>query len=250
MGKPGDNFEARIWTVSKTAVNCGMATNIVQTSQNVTLVGAGQASKGGLDFALTFAPYLVAADGGAELVLNYGKTPKKVIGDFDSANLDILAQIPPDHQHRIAEQDSTDFDKCLRSIQAPLILGVGFLGARLDHQLAALNALVRHRGAPCILIGEQDLVFHLMGNLALSLGVGSRVSLFPMAKVQGTSQGLAWPIDQLELAPGGAISISNRVTAGKVHLSVDRPGLLVLLPKECLPQVIQGILAQPRGNGA
>ena len=31
--------------------------------------------------------------------------------------------------HPIAEQDSTDFDKVLRSVQAPFMIGVGFLGA-------------------------------------------------------------------------------------------------------------------------
>jgi len=218
-----------------------MAASIVQTSQNVTLVGAGQASKADLDIALAFAPYLIAADGGAEMVLNYGNTPKKVIGDFDSINRGVLAKIPPADQHHVSEQDSTDFEKCLTGVIAPLILGVGFLGARLDHQLSGLNVLVRHIGSPCILIGEQDLIFHLNTEISLQLEIGTRVSLFPMATVHCQSKGLEWPVDQLEMAPSGAISISNGAAETTIWLRPAGPGLLVVLPKACLPAVIRAL---------
>lgn len=219
-----------------------MAASIVQTSQNVTLVGAGQASKADLNTALALAPYLIAADGGAEMVLNYGNTPKKVIGDFDSIDKNVLVKIPPGDRHHITEQDSTDFEKCLAGIVSPLILGVGFLGGRLDHQLAALNALVRHEGSPCILIGGPDLIFHLRGDISLPLEIGTRVSLFPMAAVRCQSKGLEWPVDELNLAPGGAISTSNRASSDSgVWLRAAGPGLLVVLPKACLAQVIQAL---------
>ena len=44
--------------------------------------------------------------------------------------------------HRIAEQETTDFDKVLRSVAAPLAIAVGFSGGRLDHELAVLNCLL------------------------------------------------------------------------------------------------------------
>lgn len=238
MGKARDNIGVRIWIVSKSDVNCGMANIIVQTSKNVTLVGAGQAGKGILRVALDHAPYLVAADGGAELVLNYGKTPKKVIGDFDSISKAVLARIPVSRQYRIAEQDSTDFEKCLRAIRAPLILGVGFLGRRLDHQLAALSALVRNAASPCVLLGKKDVVFHLHGAMALDLEPGSRLSLFPLRAVRGTSLGLEWPINGLEFAPDGRIGTSNRVLQGPVRLAFDGPGMLVILPRAALGPVV------------
>jgi thiamine pyrophosphokinase len=46
--------------------------------------------------------------------------------------------------HHLPEQDTTDFEKCLYSVAAPLLLGVGFLGGRADHHLAAMNVLVRY----------------------------------------------------------------------------------------------------------
>ena len=46
---------------------------------------------------------------------------------------DIQTQLAPGVLRPITEQDSTDFEKCLRRISAPEILGFGFLGARVDH---------------------------------------------------------------------------------------------------------------------
>ena len=48
--------------------------------------------------------------------------------------------------HAVGEQETTDLEKCLYSVEAPLFLGVGFLGGRVDHQLAAMNALVKYAG--------------------------------------------------------------------------------------------------------
>ena len=109
MGKGRDFFRVRMWIVSETMVNCGMKDSIVQTSENVTLVGASKANKGVLADALAIAPYLVAADGGAKMLLKCGKTPKKVIGDFDSISSDTMRKIPEDRLFRIFEQESTDF---------------------------------------------------------------------------------------------------------------------------------------------
>ena len=218
-----------------------MTTRIVQTSENLTLVGAGDVSKEVLTLALTYAPYLVAADGGAKLALNYGNTPNYVIGDFDSVGGDALARIP-EHRHLlVSEQDSTDFEKCLRIIDAPLILGVGFLGRRLDHQLAALSELVHYASIRCALIGAHDVVFHLPETLELSLTPGTRLSLFPMQPVTGRSEGLEWPIEGLEFAPGGRVGTSNRVVAPRVRLMMDGPGMLAIVPRAALPDVVAAL---------
>ncbi len=218
-----------------------MVNIIVQTLDCVTLVGAGPVLQDQIDEATRLAPYLVAADGGAEMLLKYGKTPKKVIGDFDSIDKGILQKIPVGDRHHVAEQDSTDFEKCLARIRAPLVLGVGFLGARLDHQLAAMNALVRNPAGPCVLIGEDDILFHVPGDIALALEPGSRLSLFPLGPTGGRSRGLAWPIDGLELSPVGQIGTSNRVLEGDVRLSFDRPGMLVIVPRVALGAVVRSL---------
>ena len=104
----------------------------------ITLIGGGEVRDGDLELALNLAPTCVAADGGANVAVAKGITLEAVIGDFDSVSPETLSVIPKACQHHIAEQNSTDFDKCLRNISAPVVIAVGFTGARIDHQMSAL----------------------------------------------------------------------------------------------------------------
>ncbi|MFO0514127.1 MAG: thiamine pyrophosphokinase, partial [Rhodobacterales bacterium] len=112
---------------------------IVDSPDGVTLVGGGPVQGRMLGIALRRAPVLVAADGGADRALAAGHLPVAVIGDFDSLSSLGRNRIPADRQHMIAEQETTDFDKALRSIAAPFVLALGFAGARIDHGLAVFN---------------------------------------------------------------------------------------------------------------
>lgn len=202
-----------------------------------------------LDFALSVAPDLVAADGGAEATLAQGKLPQAVIGDFDSLSDTTRALVPADRLHHIAEQESTDFDKALRSIAAPLVLAVGFLGKRVDHQLAVFNVLVRRADRRCVLLGEDEVIFAAPPRIALPLEEGDVVSLFPMRRVTGRSTGLTWPIDGLEMQPDGRVGTSNRAE-GPITLEFDAPGMLVIVPRRALPAVITALVRQPAASWA
>ncbi len=216
---------------------------IVQETAPVTLIGGGDVAPADLELALAAAPVLVAVDGGADRALALGHQPRAVIGDFDSVSDQTRAALPDSILHLVAEQETTDFDKALRAVAAPLALAVGFLGGRVDHQLAALHVLTRPHATPCILIGAQEVVVHLTAPLALTLAPGSVVSLFPMAPVTGRSEGLQWPIDGLELSPCGRIGTSNQATGGPVRIEVDGPGLLAMLPRDCLAALILAMRA-------
>jgi thiamine pyrophosphokinase len=146
----------------------------------------------------------------------------------------------------IAEQDSTDFDKALRSVAAPFVLALGFAGARMDHGLAVFNALVR-RDAPCVVVGPQDVVFHAGRGCRLSMQMGARLSLFPLARVRGQSRGLEWPIAGLDFAPDAQIGTSNRVVGAEVELVFDGPGMLVIVPKRYLQDAIAAV-QRPRAG--
>ena len=214
---------------------------IVDETGPVTLIGGGDLGEGDLDWALSLTDCLVAADGGADHALAQNQLPSAVIGDFDSISPQFLAGIPPDRLFQVAEQDSTDFEKALRAIRAPLVVAVGFLGGRVDHQLAVLNALVRDIGPPCIVLGAQEVIFHLPAQVSLPLQAGETVSLFPLREVRASSTGLEWPLDGLVMQPGGQIGTSNRAL-GAVTLTVGGPGLLGLVPRHHLPALIQALL--------
>ncbi|ARE39359.1 Thiamin pyrophosphokinase [Rhodovulum sp. P5] len=225
-----------------------MSPQLILVSDKITILGGGAVNHSDLARALDLAPSLVAADGGADIALAAGHMPDAVIGDFDSISAAARAAIPKDRQFPVAEQDSTDFEKCLRSVEARLILGVGFLGDRFDHALAALNTLVRYPHKRTILIGDDDICFVCPRQLDLDLPAGTRFSLFPMAHVAGQSGGLRWPIDGIAFAPGGRIGTSNEVT-GPVRLTMDGPGMAVLLPVEFLTPVAEALMAVEVAGG-
>ncbi len=214
---------------------------IVQSLEGITLVGGGPVSKAELAISRGFAPRIVAADGGADHCLRNGLLPEAVIGDFDSISAQARGVIPSARLHRVADQETTDFDKALRVIAAPFVLALGFTGARIDHGLAVFNALVRHADRPCIVIGPRDVVFHAPAEIRLQMRVGDRVSLFPMAPVTGRSTGLHWPIDGIAFAPAGQVGTSNRASLPQVDLAFDRPGMLVILPRARLDQAIAAL---------
>ncbi|WP_246043878.1 thiamine diphosphokinase [Ruegeria sediminis] len=220
---------------------------IVRSDNPITLVGGGQIGPDDLNLTLNGVSCLVAADGGARAVLASGRLPDVVIGDFDSLQPGDLQRIPEDRLFPIREQDTTDFDKALRNVEAPLVLGVGFSGARVDHQLAVFNSLVRRQEQPCLVLGEREVIFHAPPWIRLPVTPGSVVSLFPMRRVTGRSQGLEWPIDGLVLEPDGRIGTSNR-SLGEVVLEMEGPGLLVMVPREALEVVTQAFLSGQAGR--
>lgn len=217
-------------------------TAIVKSDAPITLVGAGSLTKQDVMEARSVAPQVVAVDGGVAHCVSFGLNPEAVIGDFDSASEASLAAFPDVPHHQIAEQESTDFDKALRSVAAPLTIGIGFGGARVDHHLAAFHTLVCRPEARCILLGGEDVVFAAPPELSLDLAAGTRVSLFPLAEVTGRSTGLEWPIEGLVLSPMGRVGTSNRAT-GEVHLQFDGPGMLVILPRDCLDAAVRSLAA-------
>lgn len=208
------------------------------------LIGGADFDDDALHRTRALAPRVVAADGGADAALARGVMPEAVIGDFDSLSKEARGRLSPAILHPIAEQDSTDFDKCLRNIRAPLVIGVGFSGARLDHQLATCNVMVRYPARRCILLGREELVFLAPPALRLDAPPGCAVSLFPMGAVEGSSDGLRWPIGGMQFAPDGRIGTSNEAT-GAVHLSVTAPKMLVILPQEMLEVATRALLSQP-----
>lgn len=217
-----------------------MTAPVVTTHAGITLIGGGEVTSGDLAQALALAPVVVAADSGADRALADGIMPEAVLGDLDSISEAARRAIPPDRLHRIPEQETTDFEKCLQRLAAPFVVAVGFSGPRVDHLLAGLTTLVRLRHSPCLLLAGADAVFAAPARLRLDLPGGTRLSLYPLGPVTGTSRGLRWPIDGLSLDPARRAGTSNVTTGQPVELGLDGP-CLVILPREHTAEAVRAI---------
>ena len=218
---------------------------IITKNEPITLVGGANLKPALLHLALEFASHAVGADSGADALCKLGKDPLAVIGDMDSIDVSVTAQIPKQRIHRIHDQDSTDFEKCLMRLEAPLLICVGFLGGQVHHQMAAQTALVRNAHKRCILLGEEDIVFVVPPKLSLDLEAGVRVSLYPMAKCRIHSHGLHWPTTAIDFSPDGKVGTSNKST-GPIRLMPDCPKMLAILPLECLSVVLEALMKEPQ----
>lgn len=221
-------------------------------SRPVVLVGGGPFDWAAFAAARAHGEAVVCADGGVDRFDGdpegaAGARPAAVIGDLDSARSLARWRAPGSGCAvvEIAEQDTTDFEKCLYATAAPAYLGVGFLGGRLDHALAALHAMLRRPEKRVVLIGEADAVCLAPPAWRCRVGAGRRVSVHPLARVRcRASRGLRWPLDRLELEIGRAVSASNEAAEDWVELSLEGPALLIL-PRAALPELLESLgLAQ------
>jgi len=188
---------------------------------------------------------IIAADGGVNFLTEKNISPELVIGDLDSVSEQKIHNIEPEKIIRISEQNSTDLEKVLFNTQSPLTIGIGFLGAQIDHELAALSALVKFSHKKIIFIGEHDIVFLVPPSFSLRSFNGMRVSLYPLDEVKVHSDGLKWATDGLTMKPTGQLGTSNKAIGKSIHLAPDKPNLLLILPKTVLNEAISQLeLAQ------
>jgi len=210
----------------------------------VTVVGAGALDRAMVAAAQRLAPVLIAADGGADRLAEMRLQPRAVIGDMDSIADPERWRAGPAAFVHLAEQETTDFEKCLYATEAPLYLAVGFSGRRIDHTLAVLHTMLRYPAKRIVLVGEHEVSALAPPGATLRLAVtpGTRVSIYPLLPVTATrSRGLVWPIDGLALAPGTRIATSNEASQPVVEVAFDGPGALVMLEREALESLAGAI---------
>lgn len=183
------------------------------------------------------APDLVAVDSGLVLAMGAGTVPQAVIGDMDSVPPDVLSRIDGARQHLVSEQQTTDFDKALRNLETPVVIGVGFCGGRIDHQLAAFHTLLLHADRPCVLLAESEIILLAPPRITLGCAPDEIVSLFPLRPCAGHSTGLQWPIEGLRFDPARFVGTSNRAL-GPVEIEMHAPAMLLILGRHHLKQVV------------
>ena len=210
----------------------------------VTLVGGGALTPERLAEAEAIAPRLIAADGAVDRLARWDRVPEAVIGDMDSIEDPDAAKASGARIVALAEQDTTDFEKCLYATDAPLYIAAGFTGRRLDHTLAVMHGMLARPDKRVVLLGEAEVVVLLRPGevLAVAVEVGAVVSLFPLLPSRGlASTGLAWPIDGLDMAPGLRTGTSNHAVASRISVAFDRAGVFLMLPRPSLRSVVAAL---------
>ncbi len=189
-------------------------------SEPVLLVGGGECDLDVLRFYASRGYTLVAADGGAEQFARCDLVPSAIIGDLDSLK-ERQAWAEKTKVIEVSEQDTTDFEKCLYSTQAPHYLALGFTGLQFDHTLAALHVLAKYAGRKkIVMVDSLDVLYAASEPLKLALEPGTRISIFPLSRVEfEKSIGLEYPLDGLIMEMGDRIGTSNRAVERDVEIT-------------------------------
>ena len=219
-----------------------MVALIVHSSDPIALVGGADLGPQDLNILQSYAPSFVGVDGGADHLLTAGIRPVAVIGDLDSISDGARLEYS-DLLHHVCEQDTVDFEKAWRLVDAPIVFAVGFSGGRLDHTLAVLNVMGRFGGRRLILIGTEDVtaIVPRDGIVLNGLGTGSRLSLMPLATARVSATGMRWPVDDQVFDTLRFTSPSNEVVGPVVTLSAEGPVLLVL-PRRSLDAMVKAMM--------
>lgn len=184
-----------------------------------------------LEWANT-ADRIIAADAGADLLLEVHALPHEVIGDMDSISFKARSATP--NQILMTDQETTDCDKLLQRAadegHAALTLA-GVEGDLPDHVLAILQSAARspldirlayRRGLGWIIKPDRPR--------KLATKPGRRLSLLGLECCEGVHlNGCTWPLDDANLGLQGATSISNRTEANEVTVTMNKGAALLFI---------------------
>ncbi len=136
------------------------------------VIFAGGALRPGKAFyaAIGSADMFIAADSGAATALQYGCTPRIVVGDFDSLDqllLEDLGKRGSEIRRAAVEKDETDTELAVQVAideGATRITLVGALGgARFDHTMANILLLAGFEGVPITLVDGPSMCWLVRG---------------------------------------------------------------------------------------
>ena len=182
--------------------------------------------------------YIVAADGGANHLMEMGILPEIVIGDLDSVDEDTLFELTNAEvkiEQYPEDKDETDIELALRyavDLRPSAILIVGALGGRLDQTLTNLSLLTDPTlpGIDICLDDGVEQVFFCRKQADIHGRSGDIVSLIPWhATVEGvTTEGLQWPLYSETLYPDKSRGVSNVMLTDEASIHI-RSGLLLIV---------------------
>jgi thiamine pyrophosphokinase len=189
--------------------------------------------------AIDSADMFIAADSGTETALQYGCTPRIVVGDFDSLDGFILEELGKrgSEIRRVAvEKEETDTELAVQVAidkgATRITLTGAFGGARFDHTMANILLLAGFEGIPITIVDGPSLCWLVRGPGSSTIDgqVGDLVSLLPLTSdASGVrTKGLYYALKGETLYFGKPRGMSNVLIEEHAEVSVEVGMLLVI----------------------
>lgn len=180
---------------------------------------------------------IIAADGGANILLNAGILPDFIVGDMDSFEPEIPHNLIIIHD---TDQETNDLEKALTLAKkrgAKKVVVTGATGLRTDHTLKNLSVLQKFSSTFREISIEDRLTTFKIIPKKFSLKrikPGISISLFPMSgKVKGIkTEGLLYPLKDEELENGKRDGSSNEAVSDTISIEYTSGSMLVMISKK------------------
>lgn len=189
--------------------------------------------------AIEQAELIIAADSGAHIALAYHRTPDILVGDLDSLEPSLIAQLRQQKVRIIqapVEKDETDTELAIQialeqGASAITLLGA-FGGERVEHSLANVFLLTGYPHFPIRILDGATACWLLSGpgETQIHGQKGDLLSLFPLqGDARGvTSSHLYYALNHDTLHIGKPRGISNVLTADHASVVLQEGMLLVI----------------------
>lgn len=181
---------------------------------------------------------VLAADGGANRLVECGIVPHSTIGDLDSISPEAArAQV---RLISIEDQDTSDCDKLLHLAQelgTDRLTLAGVEGDLLDHVIGTIHSAAKIEIKVQLAL-RRGLAWILKGPAEFSRFVeeGTRVSLLPISVCEEVFlTGTQWSLNAATLGPEGLTSLSNRASGGSVKVQFAKGVAVLFVETNGLP---------------
>ena len=204
----------------------------------VIISGGKEPSKYLLYREIKDADLIIGADKGCEILYKYDITPHYILGDFDSADMDIINSIEAKAGKKIKfkrEKDYTDTEIAYNlAIEkgADEIILLGATGTRYDHSLSNLGLMLRglKQAVKVKVIDDNNFIFLTDKPITLKGNRGDTISFQAYCdEVKNfTIRGAKYELTNFDLKLGDSITTSNEFLDENITITFDSGIIMVL----------------------
>lgn len=209
----------------------------------VIISGGKEPSKDLFFKELNDADLIIGADKGCEVLYKYNITPDYILGDFDSANIDIINSIEAKAGKKIKfkrEKDYTDtelaYNLAVEKGASEIIL-LGATGTRYDHSLSNIGLMLRglKKSIKVKVIDDNNYIFLTDKPISLKGNKGDIISFHAYCdEVKNFSIiGAKYNLSNYTLKLGDSgLTTSNEFIEEEINITFDSGIVMILYTKD------------------
>lgn len=188
------------------------------------------------------ADLIIGADKGCEILYKYNIIPNYILGDFDSANINIINSMEKLGCKKIKYKKEKDFTDTEIAVNLAIEKGsrrivlLGATGTRYDHSLSNIGLMLKglKKSIHIEIIDNNNRMFLTDKNMKLEGCPGDIISFHAYCDLVRnlTIRGAKYELINYDLNLGDGITTSNEFINKNIELSFDNGIILVIYTKD------------------